>query len=613
MSENKYEIYVLGKTTTREIYVITQGKPFVQSEYLVIEDKLHKNIIGEVIETNIYPMVVNSILPTGCVVEFVKMLGFDLEQTTSIGRVKILEELQFPVTPNSFVRKPKYEEVKHLLVNTELSKGLLLGVVKGTEEVQKSLPDELKNIVPLWTDKKIVPQTEVPFTFNYRKLREYPGIGFFGGSGSGKTVALRSTCEELMDIQVPGLAFDLHYELDFKEPNEGLDGSMVRDYTGRYEVFHVGKNLGIQFSTLSSAELIDLLEFSAELSPPMKSALEAIYEKGDTLIHLKDKIKKLKMAFDNEAKPKGQKSVLPEDAVLLYEKYKYEVSGSATLQGISWRLYDLEKSGIFRGDTVLVEKAIKNCKLAILRSQKEIALQMISAYLIKKMYKMRRKYKDFQKSIDEKESKPDYFPMFFVIIDEAHNFASNAPFTTPNKRILRELAQEARKYGVFEVFATQRPHLLDTTILAQLNTKFIFRINNEKDMNAIKVESNLTNEEFSRLPDLVSGNCFVSSATLRKNYFVKFRTSRTKSPHQFDPFDELEEYKKEIEETSLSVTLMKFLPIKISKLQDIHAKINKTYGSPVNVEEIIAELQKMKIKGVVSETKSPFGSMFEAI
>lgn len=613
MADKQNNIYVLGKTTTREVYVITQGKPFVQSEYLVIEDKLHKNIIGEVIETNIYPMVVNSILPTGCVVEFVEMLGFDPKQITSIGRVKVLEELQFPVTPNSFVRKPEYDEVKHLLINTELSKGLLLGVVKGTEEVQKSLPDELKNIVPLWVDKKIVPQTEVPFTFNYRKLREYPGIGFFGGSGSGKTVALRSTCEELMDVQVPGLAFDLHYELDFEEPNEGIDGSMVKDYRDRYEIFHVGKNLGIKFETLTSAELIDLLEFSAELSAPMRSALEAIYEKGDTLLYLKDKIRKLKMAFDNEAKPKGQKSSLPDDAIMLYEKYKYEVSGSATLQGISWRLYDLEKSGIFRGDTALVEKAIKNCKLAILRSQKEIALQMISAYLIKRMYKMRRKYQDSQKSVDETEDKPDFFPMFFVIIDEAHNFASNAPFTTPNKRILRELAQEARKYGVFEVFATQRPHLLDTTILAQLNTKFIFRINNEKDMNAIKVESNLTNEEFSRLPDLVSGNCFVSSATLRKNYFVKFRTSRTKSPHQFDPFDELETYKKDIEKTSLSVVLMNFLPIKQSKIQTIHAEVNKAYGSSVTVEEITAELEKMARKGDVSKKKSPMGSIFEVV
>lgn len=613
MEESNNQIYVLGKTTTREAYVITQGKPFVQSEYLVIVDKLHGNIIGEVVETNNYPMIVNSILPTGCVIEFIKKLGFDTDEITSIGKVKILEELQYPITPSSVVRKPEFDEVKHLLINTEINKGLLLGVVKGTEEVQKSLPDELKDIVPLWVDKKIVPQKEVPFTFNYRKLREYPGMGLFGGSGSGKTVALRSICEELMEVQVPGLVFDLHYELDFKEPNEGLDSSMVRDYSNKYEVFHVGKNLGIRFETLSSSELIDLMEFSAELSPPMRSALEAVYEKGDTLSYLRDKIKKLKIAFDNEAKPKHQRSEISQDAVILYEKYKHEVSGSATLQGLSWRLYDLDKSGIFRGDTALVEKAIRNCKLAVLRSQKETALQMISAYLIKKMYKLRRNYQDFQKSIDENEARPDFFPMFFVILDEAHNFASNAPFTTPNKRILRELAQEARKYGVFEAFATQRPHLLDTTILAQLNTKFIFRMNNENDMNAIKVESNLTDQEFSRLPDLVSGNCFVSSATLRKNYFVKFRTSRTKSPHQFDPFDELELYKQKIARTSLSVVLINFLPIKSDKIQNIHADINRAYGSHVTVEEIKSELEKMANSGDVSRKKSALGCMFEAI
>lgn len=606
-------IYVLGKTTPKEIYAITQEKAFVQSEYIIIEDELHGNLIGEIVETNFFPMIVNSILPPGCVVEFVTELGFETNKATAIAKVKILDELQSPVTPSSKVRNPEYDEIKHLLINAQLPEGMLLGVIKGTDDVQDSLPDDLHNIVPLWVNKKIVPQTGVPFILNHHNLREYPGVGFFGGSGSGKTVALRSYCEEIMEIQAPGLAFDPHFELDFKEPNEGISPSQVRDYRDRYEIFQVGENVGINFSELTVSELIDLLEFSKELSEPMKSALESIYEKGDTYSNLFNKIQKLRMAFENEARPPHMKQEIHKDAQMLFEKHKNNIAGASTLQGLSWRLSGLYKTGIFNKDISLVEKAIKNCKLAIIRSPKYKALRMISSYLINKLYKKRRDYQDYDQKLDKGDVRPEYFPMFFIIMDEAHNFAPNGITTTPTKRALREIAQEARKYGVFEVFATQRPSLLDTTIVAQLNTKFIFRTNIKQDMDMIKVETNITDEEFKRLPELASGNCFVSSATLRKTYFVKFRTTRTKSPHQADPFEQLREYRNKIQANSLDNILIKFLPIKSDKINEIHADVNREYGSHVDVNEITKSLEKMVLKGHISMKKSPFGAIYSLV
>lgn len=603
------EIYVLGKTTPKEIYIITQDRAFMQSEYMIIEDEKHGNLVGEIVETNYYPMVVNSILPPGCVIEFVANLGFETIKATAIAKVKILDELQSPVTPSSRVRNPEYDEIKHLLINAQLPEGMLLGVIKGTDDVQDSLPSDLQDIVPLWVDKKIVPQSGVPFIINHHKLREYPGIGFFGGSGSGKTVALRSYCEEIMEIKAPGLAFDPHFELDFKEPNEGISESQIRDYQDRYEIFQVGENVGINFSELTVTELIDLLEFSKELSEPMKSALESVYEKGDTYTNLFNKIGKLRMAFENESRPQHMKQEIPQDAKMLFEKHKNNIAGASTLQGLSWRLSGLYKTGIFNKDISLVEKAIKNCKLAIIRSPKYKALRMISSYLISKLYKKRRDYQDFDQKLDSKD-RPDYFPMFFIIMDEAHNFAPNGNISTPTKRVLREIAQEARKYGVFEVFATQRPSLLDTTIVAQLNTKFIFRTNIKQDMDMIKVETNLTDEEFKRLPELSSGNCFVASATLRKTYYVKFRTTRTKSPHQADPFEQLKEYRSKIEASSLDNILIKFLPIKSDKINNIHADINREYGSHVAIDEITNTLERMSFKDILSKKKTPFGSIY---
>ena len=151
-----------------------------------------------------------------------------------------------------------------------------------------------------------------------------------------------------------------------------------------------------------------------------------------------------------------------------------------------------------------------------------------------------------------------YFPPFFTIVDEAHNFAPEGRDSTPTKSILRKIGQEARKYGVFEIMSTQRPRNLDNTLLAQLNTKFIFRLTDSNDMQVAKVEGNLTDGEVSRLPDLASGNCFVSSATLNKTYPVRFRTtfSRLILPTHLKKWIKIKEV-----DGGLQKILLDFLPI----------------------------------------------------
>lgn len=609
------QITVLGKTTPKEVFLISQNMPFVQNEYMIIEDKRHNDIVGEIIETVDYPMIINQILPPGSFIEFIEKMGYEKENPVSIAKVKIINDLQYPVTPLSTARKPNYEEVKDLLINSNLpDDGLLLGVIKGTEDIHKSLPDDLKNIVPLWVNKKIVPQNGVPFSIDHNTFREYPGIGLFGGSGSGKTVGLRSLCEELMNVRIPAIIGDPHFEIDFSEPNDGIAEKQIRDYSGKYEIFQVGENIGINFSKLSVYELIDLLEFSQELSEPMKSALISIYEQGDTLAYLLNKIQKIRTVFENEAKPPKAKEQLTQEQLNLYTKHKNDIAGATTLQGLSWRLTGIQKTGIFNNDILHLEKAIKQCKLAVIRSTSYKTLKIMMSYVVKKLYKKRRRYAEWEQQLNKDGSeKPNYFPMFLVIADEAHNFAPNGSSVTPLKSILREISQEGRKYGVTNVFATQRPSLLDTTIVAQLNTKFIFRTNIKQDMDMIRVETNLSDEDFSRLPDLTSGDCFVSSATLRKTYFVKFRTTRTKSPHQSNPFEELAEYVKELDRTSLDSILERMLPIKSAKIPMIHSDINREYGETVSTEEIIRTLDNMADKGDIIKQRSPMGDIYKSI
>lgn len=603
MNEKKY---VFGKTTTKLTYVISQSRPFIQNEYLIIEDSVHGNIPVEVIETNTYPMVVSSILPQGCAIEFLKCFGFHEEKMTYMAKAKALIDLNSPISPNSEARKPKFKEVESLLINAKLPDGMVLGVIKGTEQMQEDLPEYLENVAPLWKDGRAIKQCGVPFILNHHKFRENPHIGLFGTTGSGKSVGLRDLCEEIMQINAPGIAFDPHFELVFNEYMDGLENKHKIDFSDKHEIFKIGKNVGINFFELTLEELVHLINCVGKVSDPQKSALEVLFETGDTIEHLKNKIVDLKIAFENEEKPQRERVDLTSQQAMIYAKCKNSVSGSNTLQALAWKIDALKATKIFQGNLDGVERAMKQGKLAIIQGDQKRS-QMIASHIIKKLYHKRKHYQDFKEG--EVENKPDYFPMFFTIIDEAQNYCPKEG-SNPAKAILTTIAQEARKYGVFEILCTQKPGALDPNIFAQLNTKIIFRIKATDDMVTISKETNLTEEEAKTLPDLPSGHCFISSATLTKTFPVRFRTSFTKSPHTIDPFKELNQYLKEMQVSDISEILLNFLPLKATKISCVHSDIIKAVGKEVGVIEIIETLEKMVKVGRITAKKTPFGSEY---
>jgi DNA helicase HerA-like ATPase len=209
----------------------------------------------------------------------------------------------------------------------------------------------------------------------------------------------------------------------------------------------------------------------------------------------------------------------------------------ASVKGIAWRLNALDKQGIFSNDITAVQEGLKMGKMIVIQGSSKL-LQVFSTYLLNNLYQKRRGFKDAQ----YKKTEAEYFPPFVIVTDEAHNFAPKA-YESATKSILKEIAQEGRKYGVFLIFATQRPTLLDETITAQLNTKIIFRTVRGSDIDTIKEETDLTFEESKRLPYLKSGDAFVSSAIIGRTIAIRVRMAKTESPHVKNPFDELEEVK----------------------------------------------------------------------
>lgn len=603
--------YIIGTVSTREVYLLQTAEPYLQNEYIMAASGLDR-IPLEVQETWALPMFVPESIPN-CNPLFLKKININEEEPVFLARAKVLKPLKQPMMPLSKLEKPSFEEMREYLIHAKVADSMHMGIINGTETMQNELPEELSNISPLWENKQAVAQSGIPFMFNHHHFREYPHVGIFGTSGSGKTFGLRVFVEELMKLQVPGLVLDPHNEMEFKRPMDGLPNSVADAYKNSLQYFEVGQNMGIQFEELALGELVYLIEFVGSISDPMRGALESVYEEGDTYLHLKDKLTKLREAFENFDKPEKSQEELNSDVLSLYYKHRNRIPGTTTLQALTWRLEALYATNVFNSKDGIrgIEQAIANGKMAILRGDLH-RLKMVSFYVIRKLYHRRRKWSDNKNKTDD--NKGDYFPAFFVIVDEAHNFAPKMD-SNPTKRILKEIAQEARKYGVFEIFCTQKPDGLDETIFAQLNTKVIYRLNTMADMELVKKETNLTEEQMAQLPELTSGNCFFSSATLPKTFSVRFRSTFTKSPHTLDPFDELA-LNRQSRDLKLEGVLAALCEGKIFKTTDISEKlpnIAKEMGRPVSADEVRDTLAEMAKSGALEAKGSSMGVIYRAI
>lgn len=604
---------IAGVVTLREIYLINQEEPYRQNQYL-IADNNGVDVPLEVTETSALPMLTSDAIP-GSHPEYLKRANIDFYSPTYIAKARVLTPLSIPLFPLSQIREPDFDEIKDQLIYADIEDSMRVGIIRGTEHLQEELPESLNNLSPMWANKKGIPQQGVPFLLDHHSFREYPHIGIFGTSGSGKTFGLRVMIEELMRLQVPGLILDPHYEMDYSKPMDGLGGDYPEHFKDRYDIFHVGKDMGVPFEELAFSELVYLFDFVGTLSEPMKGALESVFEEGDTLTYLKQKVTKLRDAFEMNERPQREREALPADVVMLYEQHKNRIAGSPTMQALSWRLDTLESTEIFNSSKGIkgIEASIKRGKMAILRGDMR-RLQMVSFYTIRKLYKKRRAVQDHQTTLAsgvDEPNMPDYFPPFFVVVDEAHNFAPKDSHN-PTKQILKTISQEARKYGVFEIFCTQKPDGLDETIFAQLNTKIIYRMNTFNDMEMIQKETNLNQEQMAQLPDLPSGHCFVSSATLPKTFAVRFRTTFTQSPHTNDPFDELKQRRSQTTplQTALEGKCVPFL--RTTQLPKVLEELEEELGESLSLGVVEDALDQLVRNGTIIKKKSLMGDEYRS-
>lgn len=613
------DIKIIGMTDQQEAYIGSNTRKFRINEFLIIEDTDQGDILGEVVEVHTYnryiPMANDGEVIDSELIKNLSILGFNIDDgTIYFGKIRLLEEANYPIETGSNCRVPEFKEVKKYFISNDLDKGLNIGVIRNTDDIYKNIEEKYRDLSLTLENKKLIKQNEVPYILNLYDMHEYPHVGIFGGSGSGKSFGLRVVLEELMNKNIPTLVLDPHYEIDFSEK---LKNEYGRNYDDLFSKFTIGENIGIDFKEISTRDLKNLLKTSSMLTEAMENVVDNLHKPKDSLISFKQRLERLKRGqeigstvnikkFIEEAETQEEKDYLK--MVLEVFENLNDKSPPSSVSGVSWRFDRLERLGIFNHNSLAAIDALKTSKLVVIQGSIKI-IQVFSTFLINSVYEKRRNYKDSLINNDEE----DYFPPFFVITDEAHNFAPQSKDGTsesPSKYILREIAQEGRKYGVFLILATQRPSLLDSTITAQLNTKFIFRTTRANDIQTIREETDLSQEQTKRLPYLKTGDVFLSESAIGRTMYVRIRAAHTTTPHKENPFIELANKMNFHDDDNMEL-FEDYLPILSSDFDSLAKEIQEDTGKVYSIDQIRNILDNLVLKEKISIKKSFLGDKYE--
>ena len=598
---------VLGVTTTREVYIGSKDKNFRNNEFLIVEDPVQGDIIGEVVDSQTFnrfiPLDIGGDFVDSDVLSSLGSMGYDVgDETVYVAKLRFFEELLYPPLTGSDLRAPVFDEIKNLLIDTLPKESLILGSIKNTDNIAEGMDDIYKDLFSTFQNKEFIKQRELPYVFDYKSMHQYPQIGVFGGSGSGKSFGLRVVLEELMEMGVPAIVMDPHYEMDFTNNSEISN----KDYTDKFKCLEIGIHTGIKFQELQKRDLKNLLNAASPLTDSMNNVIDVMLSKGASFESFKNKLDLLLEGQEIGSRDKILSEIAIEEDLTrkdrleevldIYERYD-KTCNSMSVRGVLWRLMTLQGEGIFSHNIDELLDLLKRRKLVVLQGSTRM-INVFSTYLLAKLYYLRKEYRD---ELYRNNVKVDYFPPFIIITDEAHNFAPKG-FDTPSKSILREISQEGRKYGVFLILATQRPTLLDETITAQLNTKLIFRTVRASDIDTIREETDLSSDETKRLPYLSSGDVFISSAKKGRTSFVRIRAANTVSPHTENPFDELTAHDNEVYE-KFFLDIKDLLPIDTSNLNGALMNYNKKSGDNLSYDEFKNNLDKLcEIELIEKET-----------
>lgn len=120
-------------------------------------------------------------------------------------------------------------------------------------------------------------------------------------------------------------------------------------------------------------------------------------------------------------------------------------------------------------------------------------------------------------------------PVFFVL-EEAHNFVpGGVGAQSQAAHIIKRIASEGRKFGLFLILITQRPYKVHGDTLSQCNSQIIMRLTNPQDQQAVRQSSESISEGLlADLPGLNVGEAVILGPLVRVPVMVRVGARESK-------------------------------------------------------------------------------------
>jgi DNA helicase HerA-like ATPase len=309
----------------------------------------------------------------------------------------------------------------------------------------------------------------------------------FGKSGSGKSFLTRILLAGMIQkSNTASLVFDYAGEYGYESASE--NGSTVKGLAQLFsqKVYNYtineskakNKKFGAVYLSIPRSQITatDIVTSAAELdlNANQVEGIHQIYDQfryvkgGDWINHF--------LRLENET-----------DEMNTFKNSTY--TADATIEAIKRRFARIARlQFLTSGDTEtnVIEELIEKLKLGntvILDFPKDqLSYILLANMLTRRIHRQWQKMKDdYVDSINTDNPKKD--PVSLVIcIEEAHNFLNK---DVSNRTIFGKIAREARKYNVTLMVVDQRPSGIDDEIISQIENKFICKLDNSKDIDAI--------------------------------------------------------------------------------------------------------------------------------
>jgi len=352
----------------------------------------------------------------------------------------------------------------------------------------------------------LITRSEVPVSLSVKGFRRH--LALLAQTGSGKTYLAGILADELLSLGGTLVMLDPHADYVFLGRNVAGKRHELSDRitvfrnpasTGRYSEGEVGKvePYEICFSDLDVGEICMI----ANIGKGMTNIQDGLEEALEHLKAEKDVFQPADLL--DELKAEGWKDLGIE---------KNKIAGAKAAQKY---IKQIVKMNVFTStstsiDALLRPRHLSDIDLSGLSDQ---VADYIAFRLLSDIY--------------EKASSGDFpFPVF-IFVEEAHRFI---PYqgNTRSSRIIKKIAAEGRKFGVFLVVITQRPSKIHPDALSQCNSQIVMRITNPEDQFAIAKSSERLGEALlGDLPGLNTGEAVIVGEMTRAPVMMKVKRRRT--------------------------------------------------------------------------------------